>query len=109
MSGRAGLGRGKACNTETDMWKFVTKTSTCWLWTSAVNRKGYGKFSVNKKQWSAHRLAFFLSTGSLPKELMVLHRCDVPACVNPEHLWLGTNQDNVDDKMRKGRHACQKR
>lgn len=79
--------------------------SGCWLWTAAVNRNGYGKVQVARKHLTAHRWSWLLHRGPIPDGLHVLHRCDVPGCVNPAHLWLGTNQDNMDDMRRKGRAA----
>ena len=82
----------------------------CWNWLASKNKKGYGNFYVSignskDKHWSAHRMAWTLEVGKIPKGMQVLHHCDNPACVNPDHLFLGTNQDNVDDKMKKGRHG----
>ena len=77
----------------------------CILWTGAKGPKGYGQMmsryaDVENK---AHRLAYVFAFGEIPVGLHVLHRCDTPSCVNPEHLFLGTNKDNVDDKVSKGR------
>lgn len=74
----------------------------CWLFTN-VHRGGYGIFKVNNKQWRAHRLAWRLIKGEIPKELYVLHKCDVKNCVNPKHLFLGNANDNLKDCMGKGR------
>lgn len=76
--------------------------SGCWIWTGNV-RKGYGYFKVKGKQVAAHRLSWTLHRGAIPNELWVLHHCDTPACVNPDHLFLGTVQDNVADCVRKNR------
>lgn len=75
----------------------------CWLWTASVNRSGYGKTKVGGKHITAHRWSWMLHRGEIPEGLHVLHHCDVPACVNPAHLWLGTALDNDADKRRKGR------
>lgn len=77
----------------------------CWLWTGSVNRGGYGKTKVDRKHITAHRWSWILHKGDIPDGLHVLHRCDVPACVNPDHLFIGTNQDNVDDRQRKDRQG----
>ncbi len=81
----------------------------CWLWTrSTSGPKGgclYGQFFVNGKHIKAHRYSWVICFGEIPKGLFVLHRCDVPLCVNPEHLFLGTQRDNVDDMMEKKRHT----
>lgn len=85
--------------------KFDIDTSTeCWNWTSAKNRKGYGQFKYDHKLHIAHRFIFSMLVEQIKEGNHILHRCDNPSCVNPEHLWQGTNQDNVDDKMQKRRH-----
>ena len=78
-------------------------TNGCWLWTGYRNRGGYGELKHRGKRVLAHRLSWRLAHGNLPASLHVLHRCDNPACVRPEHLFLGTNQDNVADRIAKGR------
>ena len=78
----------------------------CWLWLGAVhNRQGYGFLKVGRRQTYAHRASYEAFIGKIPAGLHVCHRCDVTCCVNPSHLFLGTNRDNVDDKVRKGRQA----
>lgn len=90
---------------EQRFWRFVQKTDGCWLWTGAqFNERGYGAFQVaHKKTVRAHRYAYQISNGSIPHGMFVCHSCDNPRCVNPAHLWLGTAQDNVTDKVLKGR------
>lgn len=83
-------------------WSKVNKTCSCWLWTAGCDSDGYGGVSLNGKSCKAHRISWLLTYGEIPK-LDVLHECDTPACVNPEHLFLGTSQDNVIDAIRKGR------
>lgn len=82
----------------------------CWLWTASVRHGGYGQILVrgrNKGCSAAHVVSWFLHTGSWPNpELQVCHTCDVPACVNPAHLWLGTRSDNMQDCLRKGRNGA---
>ncbi|KKN72487.1 hypothetical protein LCGC14_0409910 [marine sediment metagenome] len=75
----------------------------CWPWVRACSGKGYGQMSVNKHLEYTHRLAYRLLVGSIPDGLFVLHHCDNPPCANPGHLFLGTNQDNMQDAARKGR------
>lgn len=77
----------------------------CWEWNGSRFPRGYGQFSVNGKLCYAHRFAYRIHHGPFPSDLKILHRCDNPPCVNPEHLFLGTTQDNSDDMCRKGRSA----
>ena len=75
----------------------------CVDWTASKVGKGYGQFRLNGAMTRAHRVAFELTNGEIPDGLHVLHRCDRPECVNPEHLFLGTHADNMADKIKKGR------
>jgi len=86
-------------------WPKVKKTKTCWLWTAATDDCGYGFFRKESRgmMCRAHRVAWELEHGPIPDTMQVLHTCDNPACVNPDHLWLGTHADNMHDKVRKGR------
>ena len=77
--------------------------SGCWLWTDHDNGNGYGQIQINHSMCVAHRLSWTLHYGPIPKGLKVLHRCDTPSCVNPSHLFLGTQQDNMLDGVRKKR------
>jgi hypothetical protein len=80
----------------------------CMLWTGCRFKDGYGQIRRFGRNLRAHRFSYEKSFGPIGDSLCVLHRCDVPACVNPEHLFLGTNQENMDDKVAKGR-ACNRR
>lgn len=84
-------------------WCAPDPTSGCWIWMRAIGTSGYGIAYQNGRQIRAHRLAYQLVHGPIPDGLYALHRCDVRACCNPTHLFLGTLQDNHDDMHRKGR------
>lgn len=93
-------------NTQDDFWNKVNKeTSTdCWEWTGSKCRDGYGLFKMNKQNvFLAHRWSVIFS-GRDPAGKVVLHNCDNPACVNPDHLELGSQRDNVYDMHAKGRY-----
>lgn len=77
--------------------------SGCWLWDARIDDDGYRIFSINRRNQRAHRVAWCICHGSIPGGLHVLHRCDVRSCVNPGHLWLGTNLENIADMVQKGR------
>lgn len=82
----------------------VNKESGCWEWTRGKVAGRYGAFSLNGKLLPAHRASWMLFKGN-PNNLFVLHHCDNPLCVNPNHLFLGTQKDNVDDMIQKRRHV----
>lgn len=90
-------------------WSKVDKTPTCWLWTGARDKSGYGYVGVQPGYFQgAHRVAWALIHGPIPDGLYVLHRCPDPPnrlCVNPEHLYLGTARDNMDDVIRANRRT----
>lgn len=88
-------------------FRYVNKTESCWLWVGSTQKRtkerSYGTFSYRYKQYRAHRFSWIIHNGPILDGLWVLHTCDNGVCVNPDHLWLGTSQDNIDDKTRKGR------
>ena len=78
----------------------------CWLWIGSFQNMGYGTIEISKrplKRLLAHRASWQIHFGEIPEGMWVLHKCDVPCCVNPEHLFLGTMRDNIQDMMNKGR------
>lgn len=85
-------------------WTYVKKTDSCWLWTRYRQSHGYGAMYFNSTRQLTHRISWQLANGAIPPGMNVLHRCDVGACVNPDHLFLGTQPDNVRDMIDKGRH-----
>src|SRR5258708_24762522 len=91
-------------NTLEDVWKHIDiKGEDDWLeWKLSIDSGGYGQFTVKQKNYISHRLVYSLVKGD-PGELKVCHSCDNRICCNPKHLWLGTNQDNMDDAKSKGR------
>lgn len=86
-------------------WAKVKKTSSCWIWIGSSRGGGnpYGSFKIGQKNRQAHRVSWELTYGEIPDGLSVLHRCDVPLCVKPTHLFLGDQQVNVADRHAKER------
>lgn len=81
----------------------VESASQCWVWSLARDKDGYGVAHQGKKNIRAHRVSYEVFIGQIPEGMGVLHKCDNPPCCNPEHLFLGNNQDNMDDMVAKGR------
>lgn len=89
-------------------WKYVQKTPNCWLWTGAKDKDGYGRISnksEGRKADRANRICWKLTYGTIATGKRVLHTCDNPSCVRPDHLFLGENKDNSADMVAKGRQA----
>ena len=92
---------------EERFWAKVDKTDNCWLWTGSVNNRGYGRIGSGGKNGSAlyaHRVSYLIHFGEFDESLFVCHTCDVPNCVNPNHLFLGSAKTNSEDMVSKGRH-----
>jgi hypothetical protein len=89
---------------EQRFWKKVNKKGEdeCWEWLAIKDKKGYGLFKTATSR-RASRFSYELHKGEIPKGMLVCHTCDNPPCVNPKHLWIGTNSDNMQDMMKKGR------
>lgn len=103
---RKGSKSGK--DPEVNFWMNVKSSKDgCWEWVGYKDRSGYGLTSYSNKKWASHRLSWMIHFGD-PGELFVLHKCDNPACVRPDHLFIGTQADNVRDMMQKGRSGTTK-
>jgi hypothetical protein len=86
----------------------VTETG-CWLWMGYCDKNGYGRVTLGRKNAQAHRHSYSEFVGPIPKDMYVCHRCDVPSCINPDHLFLGTQKQNMLDRDKKGRVASGER
>ena len=84
--------------------KLNAKTG-CWEWTAGLGVQGYGRFKQGGKTRLAHRVSYALHVAHIPEAALVLHKCDNRICVNPDHLFIGTQKDNQQDMRRKGRHV----
>lgn len=88
---------------EKRFWSKVSKTETCWVWTGAHGQSGHGVVSTGQKSTQASRISWELHFGTIPNGLMICHHCDNPPCVRPDHLFLGTQKDNMKDSCVKYR------
>jgi hypothetical protein len=93
------------CCLECRFWSKVEKLGPdeCWNWIAGINKGGYGQLKYEGHTDRAHRIAWILAYGPIPDNFGVLHACDNPACVNPHHLFLGTQSDNIKDCVKKNR------
>lgn len=87
-------------------WEHVNATDdlSCWEWQGTITKGGYGCIKIAQKSYRAHRLSWVLVAGAIPRGWFVCHQCDNPSCINPSHLFVGPPEENVRDKMEKGRH-----
>jgi hypothetical protein len=85
----------------------ITDTG-CWEWTGHIMKKGYGQIGFMKKVILVHRASYETFVGKIPNGMFVCHKCDNPKCFNPNHLFVGTSQDNINDMVRKGRQRSLK-
>lgn len=97
--------RNNEINIDQRFWNKVNKQTIdgCWEWIGCKDRLGYGRLMYWGTLTLAHRFSWELHNKKIPKGLNVLHKCDNRKCVNPEHLWLGTHRDNMEDMVKKGR------
>ena len=84
-------------------WDKVDKSGDCWMWTASVRGHGYGAFFYKGKVQRANRVSWELENGPIPSGMVIMHTCDNPLCVNPRHLSAGTQKENVQDSISKGR------
>ena len=111
------IGTGKYCSTRcyadaragstlTFWFRVAMPTDGCWEWQGGRQHQGYGQFRIRERTQAAHRVAWEMSYGPIPKGMVVCHKCDNPPCCRPDHLFLGTTRDNQRDKWAKGRGSA---
>lgn len=94
--------------TETIFWSKVKKGEKCWKWVGYCSKRGYGQIGIDGKVVYTHRYSWTLHYGKIPEGFNVLHKCDNPSCVRPDHLFIGSQSDNAVDMMKKGRSGTAK-
>lgn len=97
--------RSYYCRQECQFWSKVDKSGECWLWTAGGHKFGYGEFRIGRTLVRAHRYSYEIHKGEIPEGLGINHTCDNPKCVNPEHLYAGTQKDNLNDALSRGRFS----
>lgn len=85
-------------------WSLVDKQAECWIWLGSRDSKGYGRVWYQGRRQRAHRVSYILIRGEITRGLLACHSCDNKLCVNPEHIFLGTQKDNMQDWTRKGKN-----
>lgn len=86
-----------------EFWSYVQMTDSCWIWNGYRDKTGYGRMTYEGKAMLTHRLAWIITFGNIPSKKNILHICDNPPCVNPAHLYVGTQAENVRDRVIRGR------
>lgn len=104
-------GKSPPLTPEERFWAKVDRSAPdgCWNWIASRNKKGYGHFCFDNRVYQAHRFCYAMHYGSIPDGMYICHHCDNPSCVRPEHLFLGTHEDNTKDMIEKGRHLSPSR
>lgn len=108
MSNRSLKSRAVTIAEDFDSNYRIQQGTGCWIWQRAIAAKGYGHFMLKGKLVYSHRFSWQRANGDIPEGFHVLHECDTPACVNPDHLFLGSNLDNILDKRRKQAECLEK-
>jgi hypothetical protein len=100
---------GSSLKMRLEYYTFPVPESGCWIWMGSTGRNGYGQIHErrNRKQiaFAVHRLAWELHCGKIPTGMLICHRCDIKTCINPDHLFLGSYADNINDSIKKGRRT----
>lgn len=86
-------------------WKFVQVTEGCWSWVGSTINGTYGQIKIAGRIYASHRISWVIHNGSIPRNRLVCHHCDNPNCVRPDHLFIGTHNDNMNDMDRKSRRV----